>query len=318
MRAAATLAAAVRRVARPERAALVSPQQSIDWSYGELDLRSRSLAAGLSELGVKRGDAVVTDFPNTAENLVTQLALSHLGAVVASAKDAAAIAKLQDSGTPVLAALCATSESSLLSFALKLPPVILSGSATELWTGGGGTSLPYEELATCAPDDADPVDDPDALHGSYNGSLLSSAALGSLAADAARELSTLESDRVCVSISLLHAFGIGSAVGSALTSGATVVLPAVGGIRGCGTPEQRADVTLQVLGSTGATQLFADTHTLRALPSPGEAALALRTGVVKIGSGSDFLKGVTEAAKDLPLVFNGVPLHAMGKASATA
>lgn len=59
-------------------------------------------------------------------------------------------------------------------------------------------------------------------------------------------------------------------------------------------------------------QLFADTHTLRALPAPTGEALALRAGVVKIGSGSDFLEGVTHAAADLPLLYNGVALRAMG------
>ena len=49
MKGVATLAAAVRRAVRPERTALVAPQQGIDWAYGDLDLRCRSLAAGLSE-----------------------------------------------------------------------------------------------------------------------------------------------------------------------------------------------------------------------------------------------------------------------------
>lgn len=171
----ATLAAAVRRAARPELTALVAPQQGVDLVYGELDLRVRSLANGLSELGVKRGDAVVTDFPNTAENLISQLALSHLGAAVASAKDAAAVAKLQEA-RPVVAALCATKQSALAQLPLRLPAVILSGEPVELWTGGvHGASLPYDELASCTPDEADPEEDEAALHGSFSGSALTNA-----------------------------------------------------------------------------------------------------------------------------------------------
>jgi len=103
-------------------------------------------------------------------------------------------------------------------------------------------------------------------------------------------------------------------------SGGAVVLPAVGGIRGCGDPQQRADVTLSVLEASRATQLFADTHTLRAMPpADGRDLSALRTGVVKIGSGSDFLEGVHEAptkgGEPLELSFAGVRLVAMGKAS---
>ena len=64
-------------------------------------------------------------------------------------------------------------------------------------------------------------------------------------------------------------------------------------------------------------------HTLRALhqcsPLPPPASLALRTGVIKIGSGSDFLDGVLQLppakgdAEATPLEFLGTPFHAMGK-----
>jgi hypothetical protein len=82
-------------------------------------------------------------------------------------------------------------------------------------------------------------------------------------------------------------------------------------------------VTIDVLASTGATQLFGDTHTLRAMAAAAAATplppLALRTGVIKIGSGTDFLDGVREApapkgGEPLPLEWAGVTLHAFGKA----
>jgi hypothetical protein len=47
-------------------------------------------------------------------------------------------------------------------------------------------------------------------------------------------------DRVCVSITLYHAFGIGSACSAALLSGAAIVLPAVGGLQ---VKNRRAAVT---------------------------------------------------------------------------
>ena len=109
-------------------------------------------------------------------------------------------------------------------------------------------------------------------------------ALGSAAAS---ELAMTHMDRACISITLCHAFGIGSAVGSALLSQAAIVLPAVGGIRGCGDPAQRAKVTRDVLSETSATLVFADSHTLHgldALPPPPEVS-KLRGGVVKVGSG---------------------------------
>merc|ERR1712050_529596 len=126
-------------------------------------------------------------------------------------------------------------------------------------------------------------------------------------------------DRVLVSITLCHAFGIASAVGSALNAGAAVVLPGSSGIRGCGSPSQRAQVTLSVLESQRCSLLFADVHTLKALPSPGQADLSkLRGGACKVGSGSDFLEEVREAklgpnGELRPLEYAGVALVAVGK-----
>jgi len=100
------------------------------------------------------------------------------------------------------------------------------------------------------------------------------------------------------------AFGMGSAVSSALMMGATIALPAVGGIRGCGVPSERAEATLEVLKEEKCTLLFADTHTLKALPEP-PMDLAFRGGVCKVGSGSDFL----EESK----TYGGVKLMTLGK-----
>ena len=48
-----SLAAAVRAQPQPEQPAVLSPQQAIAWSYGELDKRVRQLARGLREMGVR-------------------------------------------------------------------------------------------------------------------------------------------------------------------------------------------------------------------------------------------------------------------------
>ena len=119
-------------------------------------------------------------------------------------------------------------------------------------------------------------------------------------------------DRVCVSITLYHAFGIGSACSSALLSGAAIVLPAVGGLRGCGVPSQRAETTLNTLVSEQCTLLFADTHTLKAMCDESlSGALdaaelsSLRGGVCKTGSGTDILSEMTH--------LKGVKLSTLGK-----
>jgi hypothetical protein len=73
----------------------------------------------------------------------------------------------------------------------------------------------------------------------------------------------------------------------------------------CGAP-----ATLQVLSEHKCTLLFADTHTLKALPPPTAQhdLSALRGGVVKTGSGSDFMPEEAHYA--------GVKLVTMSKQSA--
>eukprot|EP00959_Pyramimonas_sp_CCMP1952_P052518 1097937-Pyramimonas_sp.AAC.2 len=89
-------------------------------------------------------------------------------------------------------------------------------------------------------------------------------------------------------------------------SGGTVMLPAVGGIRGCGDPAQRAQVTRDALVFTNSTLLFGDSHTIKALePLSVPQGLSLRGGVIKISSGTDFL--------DSNISYAGVELRNMGK-----
>ena len=123
---------------------------------------------------------------------------------------------------------------------------------------------------------------------------LSQAALLEVGYAAAAELELSAADSVCLPITLSHSFGFGSGVLAAFGSGASLVLPAA-------TPS--AEGTRQAL-EEGCTVLYADTHTLKALPA--EARLPrLRTGVVKVASGSTFLAQDTS--------FAGLDLWTLGK-----
>mmetsp|Transcript_74992 Transcript_74992/g.223485 ORF Transcript_74992/g.223485 Transcript_74992/m.223485 type:complete len:341 (-) Transcript_74992:66-1088(-) len=316
-RAASSLASLVHAhaLATPSALALAAPQQGVAWSYAELSQRAGRVAAALARLGLGRGGAVVTDLPNSAENLLLQVAASHLGAAVATAKDTVALADL---GRTV-AVQCAVAQAStvegasswLAGASLPRTPVVvetLDGSLSPL------TGAPGEPPPVAAADDALALGYWSSTKPLTNGEALSE--MGMAAKD---HLAVTPKDRVLVSITLCHAFGIGSAVGSALSAGAAVVLPGASGIRGCGSPGQRAQVTLEVLESQCCTLLFADVHTLKALPAPGQADLgALRGGACKVGSGADFLDDIREAklgpnGEMRPLEFAGVPLVAVGK-----
>lgn len=68
-----------RATASPEAIAVVDEANT--WTYAELDRRSRSLATGLSRLGIGRHDRVLVQLPNRAEFVEVIFALFRLGAL---------------------------------------------------------------------------------------------------------------------------------------------------------------------------------------------------------------------------------------------
>jgi len=296
--------------ASPARLALAAPQQGVSWSYAELSSRAARAASALAALGYARGDVLVTDLPNSAENLLLQIAASHIGVAVGTVKDAAALEALRGAASVRGAVTCAEGSSPFLAgAALPTQAVVVEALDGSLAALGNGEAQP-----AVAADAALALG-----YWSSTKPLTNREALSEMGAAARDRLAISAEDRVLVSITLCHAFGIGSAAGSALVAGAAIVLPGASGIRGCGSPGQRAQVTLEVLESQRCTLLFADVHTLKALPAPNTADLsALRGGACKVGSGADFLDDVVEAklgpdGEMRPLVYGGATLVAVGK-----
>jgi len=296
----------------PSSLALLAPQQEVSWTYQEMSERAITVAGTLADVGYEKGDVLVTDLPNSVENLLLQVACSHLGVAVATAKDAKALAELSGAAR-VRGAVTHVFEGAsevLQSAVLPVPTISL-----EILDGSLGLLSNSAAPQAVVPEDA-------AAPLGYWGStkpLTCGEALSTMAADTREQLAVTSDDRVLVSITLCHAFGIASAVGSAFLAGASVVLPGASGIRGCGSPTQRAAVTLEVLASARCSVLFSDVHTLKALPPPAGADLsALRTGACKVGSGASFLHDVREAklgpnGEMRPLEYAGVPMLAVGK-----
>lgn len=252
---------------------------------------------------------MVTDLPNSADNLLLQVSCSWLGAAVATAKDESQLAELQKVTDLRLAVTHKSGDSvnaALARYQLSASPVIVEDLDGE--------------LAVLAAREAAPLEAPrgDAALGFWSSTkaLTNSEAIEEMGAAAKERLAMTNADRVLVSITLCHAFGIGSAVSSAWLAGAGLVLPGASGIRGCGSPSQRAEATLAAMISEKCSILFADVHTLKALPPP-EGDLVLRGGCCKVGSGADFLD-VKEAklgpnGEMRPLEYAAVPLVAVGK-----
>jgi 2,3-dihydroxybenzoate-AMP ligase len=63
---------------QPGRTAIVEPDRR--WSYAELDAKADRLAAGFHALGIRPGDPVVVQLPNTASFAAVSIALFRLGA----------------------------------------------------------------------------------------------------------------------------------------------------------------------------------------------------------------------------------------------
>lgn len=313
-RPASSLASLVKKhaVERPQALALAAPHQEVSWTFCELETRATQVVKALTSRGFKQGQVVVTDLPNSVENLLLQVACSRLNMAVATVKDEQALSDLSKS-VQVQGAISHKPESFLATAQLPVPSVVeddLNGSLQKLLAVNLDSGLaPYPEV------------DGSAALGYWSSlkALSNAEALDVMGAASKQKLSITSSDRVLVSITLCHAFGIGSAVGGAWMAGAAVVLPGASGIRGCGSPSQRAEASLSILATQRCSLLFADVHTLKALPKPpAELDLsAFRGGVCKVGSGTDFLDEVTEAqlgpnGELQPLEYAGVKLTAIG------
>ena len=66
--------------ARPDARAVVSPERTVP--YGELKVKVERLAAGLYHLGVRPGDVVAVQLPNTREYVESLLAITWIGALM--------------------------------------------------------------------------------------------------------------------------------------------------------------------------------------------------------------------------------------------
>jgi hypothetical protein len=295
----ATLAGALDAIAAraPCRLALTSPFQSQQkFTYAELGRTTNALASWLSLYGLEQNDLLVSDLPNTSENLMLQIACNRLGVGYGTAKTLEQMAK---NFPKVKGAVSVHSKGFLAETILPIP--YLSGDLlVDLIHNGGLDGFMDEDIDSGDFDDA---------HGFYNTTTpYTNRQLLQQGQETIDAVPVIESDVLCIAVTFCHPFGIGSAVGSAFLTGATIALPAVGGIQGCGNPSERADATLEVLQSEHCTLLFADTHTFQALPelsSEQTQKLSLRGGVCKIGSGSTYLNETR--------VYGGATMMTMGK-----
>ena len=81
--------------AHPRQMALISRQQKIRWTYGEMKARVDALAAGLLALGLEPGERIGIWAPNCAEWAVTQFASAKAGLILVNINPAYRLSEVE-------------------------------------------------------------------------------------------------------------------------------------------------------------------------------------------------------------------------------
>ena len=150
---------------------------------------------------------MVSNLPNTENNLLLQIALSHLGAAVATVKDTAALEKLRARGFPVTGVLTPGGEALRGWGGWAVEPVTVEEDGGPLWDGmlaGAPTSVPA-------------ADDESSLAAVFQGAELRAAEVVDLGEVTAAALDVQPADKMVVSVTLFHSFGIGMGVAGAMS-----------------------------------------------------------------------------------------------------
>jgi len=182
--------------------ALVAPRENVNWTYKELWSRIGSLAGGLKAKGYQQGDVIATDLEHSAANVLLQLAASHNGIAVLTAKNMAEFEELAQM--------------------VHVKGAVMADTSSFL----GKTGLPVKNLITdLKGKDSEGVTDRSLMLAYYNvPTATSNRAAYNVATGIAGLLEMTPADTICVATSPNHLVGIGSVV-SGFVRNATVYLP---------------------------------------------------------------------------------------------
>ena len=244
----------------PDRTAVVVSQQSIRYSFRELDAAVERVARGFVACGLERGERVGIWAPNCIEWLLTMFAAARAGLVLVNVNPAYRSHELEYAlglvGCRALVFAPAFKGSDYLTILRRLLPELdaaqpgLLGSERlpelRLLVRIGSTAVPgclsFAELESralaahaspCAGSDFDPdqpanVQFTSGTTGSPKGATLTHFNIvnnGLFIGDAMR---LTDSDRICIPVPLYHCFGMVLGVLAAMTHGAASVFPAEG------------------------------------------------------------------------------------------
>ena len=225
----------------PDRLAVVFREQGARWSWQEFANEIEAFAAGLQELGLRKGDRVGIWSPNRVEWLVTQFATARLGLILVNINPAYRLAELEYtlrvSGCRAVVSAEEMKTSKYLEMLQTVRPqlprlewIIRMGEgrtpnmlnyADLLAKGRGGTIR--EEPLDCH----DPINIQftSGTTGSPKGATLTHHNVVNNARFIAQALNFSETDRLCIPVPLYHCFGMVLAVLACVSTGATMVFP---------------------------------------------------------------------------------------------
>src|SRR5476651_1236967 len=231
--------------------ALVVKHQNVRWSWGELGRRVDDLAAGLTALGLERGDRVGIWSPNTSEWTLTQFATAKAGLVLVNVNPAYRRSELEyamnkvECKALILAPALKTSNYLEIVADLvkdrKLPhlkhivrlgkektPGMLNFDDVAK-AGGNAERVRIAELGPRLQfDDAINVQFTSGTTGYPKGATLSHHNILNNGYFVGEGLKLTEQDRLCIPVPLYHCFGMVMGVLGCVTHGAAMVFPGEG------------------------------------------------------------------------------------------
>jgi fatty-acyl-CoA synthase len=276
-----------------DRDALVDVAAGRRWSYRELADEVSTLALGLLEAGIGKGDRVGIWAPNCAEWTLTQYATAKIGAILVNINPAYGSRELEyvlgQSGIRMLVAATAFKKSDYAAMIAEVRPrcaaleqVVLLGS--EEWRaltqpgpqgGPAGPARLAEVAASLSADDPINIQYTSGTTGFPKGATLSHHNILNNGFFVGELCRYTEADRICIPVPFYHCFGMVMGNLAATSHGACMVIPA---------PSFEPAATLSAVQRERCTSLYGvPTMFIAELALPDFASYdltSLRTGIM--------------------------------------
>ncbi|MFG2912090.1 AMP-binding protein [Kitasatospora sp. NPDC048298] len=246
----------------PERDALVDRATARRWTYAELAADVDTLALGLLELGIAKGDRVGIWAPNCAEWTLTQYAAAKLGAILVTVNPAYRAHELEyvlnQAGIRLLVAVERFKTSDYAGMIEEVRPrcpelervLLIGGAEWEAVTAAGRRADPArlaERQGELAPDDPINIQYTSGTTGFPKGATLSHHNILNNGYFVGELLDYTEQDRICVPVPFYHCFGMVMGNLAATSHGACMVIPA---------PSFEPGATLAAVAAERCTSLY--------------------------------------------------------------